>query len=210
METPFSSNISKLRKERGLNQRKAASELKISQALLSHYENGIREPGLDFLVRVCDYYGVSADYVLGRTNIRETVLSKSMAGTDGENAPALDRMKQEAIILAATIFRIVSNCGDTVAEAALNYIASSGYRLLCGIFGPDSGLLSPNIKRAEALSEIDMRLLCLEISEELARKNIKITPELVHNSISKSSYKSFESMISRTEERLGTSKADKK
>ena len=42
----------------------------MSQALLSHYENGIREPGLTFVVKACDYYQVSADYLLGRTNDR--------------------------------------------------------------------------------------------------------------------------------------------
>lgn len=39
----------------------------ISQALLSHYEKGIRECGLDFLVRTANYYGVSCDYLLGRS-----------------------------------------------------------------------------------------------------------------------------------------------
>ena len=57
--------MSELRKARGLSQRKAAADLKISQALLSHYENGAREPGLDFVCRACRYYGVSADYLLG-------------------------------------------------------------------------------------------------------------------------------------------------
>ncbi len=37
-----------LRKERGLSQKQAATDLKVSQALLSHYEKGIRECGLDF------------------------------------------------------------------------------------------------------------------------------------------------------------------
>ena len=40
----------------------------MSQALLSHYENGVREPGLDFVRRACDYYKVSADYLLCRTD----------------------------------------------------------------------------------------------------------------------------------------------
>ena len=53
-----------------LSQRAAAAALGISQALLSHYENGAREPGLAFLCRACDYYGVSADYLLGRTDAR--------------------------------------------------------------------------------------------------------------------------------------------
>ena len=51
--------------------RQAAQALEVSQALLSHYENGIREPGLAFVVRACDYYQVSADYLLGRRVERE-------------------------------------------------------------------------------------------------------------------------------------------
>ena len=56
-----------LRKERGLSQKRAAADLGISQALLSHYEKGMRECGLDFLARAASYYGVSCDYLLGRT-----------------------------------------------------------------------------------------------------------------------------------------------
>ena len=81
METKFCSNMSELRRERGLSQRKAAADLKISQALLSHYENGAREPGLGFVCRACRYYGVSADYLLGlsedtsRNEVREELES---------------------------------------------------------------------------------------------------------------------------------------
>lgn len=59
-----------LRKERGLSQKQAATDLQVSQALLSHYEKGIRECGLDFLLRAAEYYGVSCDYLLGRTSHR--------------------------------------------------------------------------------------------------------------------------------------------
>lgn len=59
--------ITLLRKEKGVSQKQAAADLQISQALLSHYEKGIRECGLDFLVRAADYYQVSCDYLLGRT-----------------------------------------------------------------------------------------------------------------------------------------------
>lgn len=55
-----------LRKQRGYSQKKAADDLGISQSLLSHYERGVRECGLNFVVRVADYYGVSCDYLLGR------------------------------------------------------------------------------------------------------------------------------------------------
>ena len=68
MNADFPRLITLLRKEKGISQKKAAGELGISQALLSHYENGIREPGLAFVTRACDYYHVSADYLLGRTD----------------------------------------------------------------------------------------------------------------------------------------------
>ena len=67
MSVEFSAKISMLRKEKGVTQRLAADELGVSQALLSHYEKGIRECNLDFVKRAALYYGVSADYLLGLT-----------------------------------------------------------------------------------------------------------------------------------------------
>lgn len=63
----FNRIITLLRKERGITQKQAAQDLGVSQALLSHYEKGIRECGLDFVVKVADYYHVSCDYLLGRS-----------------------------------------------------------------------------------------------------------------------------------------------
>ena len=71
MVTDFPRTLSLLRQEKKLSQKKAAEALGISQALLSHYENGVREPGLSFVVRAADFYGVSCDYLLGRTMSRE-------------------------------------------------------------------------------------------------------------------------------------------
>ena len=68
--TTYSQRLVELRTEKGLSQKAAALDLQISQALLSHYEKGIREFNMDFLCRVADYYGVTTDYVLGRTESR--------------------------------------------------------------------------------------------------------------------------------------------
>ena len=67
----FSRSLALLRREKGVSQREAARELGISQALLSHYENGVREPGLLFVRKACDYYHVSADFLLGRSMSRD-------------------------------------------------------------------------------------------------------------------------------------------
>lgn len=93
MERDFAHTMSELRKARGLSQRHAAADLKISQALLSHYENGAREPGLDFVCRACRYYGVSADYLLG--------LSDEPAGSSRE-ADALAALVRELGALSAS------------------------------------------------------------------------------------------------------------
>ena len=89
MERTFPETLSALRRERNISQRAAAAELNISQALLSHYENGAREPGLSFVCRACDYYGVSADYLLCRSEMANPV--QEVAGTAEK---VLDNMQQ--------------------------------------------------------------------------------------------------------------------
>ncbi len=92
MTRGFSETMSELRRKKGASQRTAAADLGISQALLSHYENGAREPGLDFVCRACEYYGVSADYLLGRTD-----------EPGGETAPRLHALAEELRALAARV-----------------------------------------------------------------------------------------------------------
>ncbi len=73
MDRNFPIILSELRKEKGLSQKEAAQQLGISQALLSHYEKGIRECGQSFLLRVADFYDVSTDYLLGRSKNRNDI-----------------------------------------------------------------------------------------------------------------------------------------
>ena len=51
----------------------AAARLGVSQALLSHYEKGIRECGLDFVTRAAKLYHVTCDYLLGYSESRTGV-----------------------------------------------------------------------------------------------------------------------------------------
>ncbi len=53
-----------IRKERRLNQQKVAIDLNISREALSHYENGKREPSLDMLVKMSEYFNVSIDFLI--------------------------------------------------------------------------------------------------------------------------------------------------
>ena len=71
MERSFSVILSRLRKEKNMSQKEAAAGLGVSQALLSHYENGIRECGLDFIIKAADFYNVTTDYLLGRSDSKQ-------------------------------------------------------------------------------------------------------------------------------------------
>ena len=71
MQADFARTLSLLRQEKKISQRKAAEQLGVSQALLSHYENGVREPGLTFVLKVSKFYGVSCDYLLGNSMSRD-------------------------------------------------------------------------------------------------------------------------------------------
>ena len=61
-------NLRKLRKERKLTQVSLQMKTGIEQALLSKFENGERTPPTETLVILADFYGVSIDYILCRTD----------------------------------------------------------------------------------------------------------------------------------------------
>lgn len=111
MERSFGNTLSELRRSGDLSQRTLANDLHISQALLSHYENGTREPGLPFVCRVCDYFGVSADYILGRNDDKTAGLSFTSA--------------------TAELNKVLAKVSDPmVREAALSYVDCAAKRMV--------------------------------------------------------------------------------
>lgn len=64
--------LREIRKERGISQLKLALDLNTSQNTISRYETGEREPGINELIKLADYFNVSIDYLVGRTSNPET------------------------------------------------------------------------------------------------------------------------------------------
>lgn len=60
--------LKEIRKAKGISQLKLALELNTNQNTISRYETGEREPGLVELVAIADYFDVSVDYLLERTD----------------------------------------------------------------------------------------------------------------------------------------------
>lgn len=60
--------IKELRKSKNISQIKLGIDLNMSQNTISRYETGEREPSISDLIRIADYFGVSVDYLIGRTD----------------------------------------------------------------------------------------------------------------------------------------------
>lgn len=60
--------LKELRKAKGLSQLKLAIDLNTNQNTISRYETGEREPGIVELIRIADYFSVSVDYLIERTD----------------------------------------------------------------------------------------------------------------------------------------------
>ncbi len=137
MNENFSRVLALLRQEKGVSQRKAAGELGISQALLSHYEKGVREPGLEFVVKACDYYHVSADYLLGRTLTRDGAVIEAEELVDAAQAKEslkgsiMAKLQKKLIVNSTSV--LFDQLGKTGSREAVThageYLSAALYQL---------------------------------------------------------------------------------
>ncbi|MDR2654962.1 MAG: helix-turn-helix domain-containing protein [Oscillospiraceae bacterium] len=116
MNSDFPRLLSLLRKEKGISQKSAAKELDISQALLSHYEKGIRECGLDFLIRCSKYYGVSTDYLLGLSPDRNGITLSVEDIPEPESSGKENQVKIGGSILPTLNKKLIANSLNVVFD----------------------------------------------------------------------------------------------
>ena len=121
MNSDFPKIITEQRKMRHLSQKQAAADLGISQALLSHYEKGIRECGLDFVVKIADYYNVSCDSLLGHSESDINHLSKDNTEDD------IEAIRQTAAFLLSSC---EASGGKELEKEMLSCIMMNFYKLL--------------------------------------------------------------------------------
>ncbi len=64
----YSERLVLLRKSRNLTQKQLATEVKLSELAIQHYESQRRKPAFDALIALADYFDVSLDYLVGRSD----------------------------------------------------------------------------------------------------------------------------------------------
>ncbi len=194
MNNDFPRIITFLRKERGLSQKQVANDLGISQALLSHYEKGIRECGLDFLIKTAEYYEVSCDYLLGRT------VQRKLASVSADDIPESDEIRHlkgnminqinRKLLMNTTtvIFDLLAQIGNKkLTNAVSNYLMSAEYQIFrtiyCSEVNNSQTMFSVDRNRYKNLTSASM-LIDLEIIDTLIEKNdiaLSLSPDVISN-----------------------------
>lgn len=221
MNSDFSRSLSLLRQEKGISQRAASKDLGISQALLSHYENGIREPGLAFVTRACDYYNVSADFLLGRTMARDgtTIGADELYDYSAEkdnllHGSVMATLSKKLLVNSISIlFDLLGKTGRRDAiRAASDYLSTSVYQMFRHLFRADGTqnedfFSVPSRAFVAGLSNADM--ICSEVDyvDALAQhvKEKGAFPPMNHDALSQNypgPYQSLLQIIHNTGERI--------
>lgn len=162
VNSEFPRILTLLRKEKGVSQKTAAASLQVSQALLSHYEKGIRECGLSFLVRAADYYGVSCDYMLGRTPDRTgTTLSideipeADAAGKENLFRGGILTVLNKKLIANSLniLFDKLNRAGSTdLVKEVSDYLMVAVYQMFRLVYGANKGNQAAIFKLPETIA----------------------------------------------------------
>lgn len=89
----FKARLKKLRKEKGLTQKKLADILHLQNTAVSKYELGERKPDQDTLIQIAKFFNVSLDFLVGNSNVRNPY-------EDKEKYPEANKAIQYAINVA--------------------------------------------------------------------------------------------------------------
>ena len=166
MDPVFASRLRLLRKQKQVSQKKAAEDLGVSQALLSHYENGIRECGLDFVVRAADYYGVSTDYLLGHSNdIMEYDPSRILIEDDD---PEDQKMCPRTLLRATMVLWEQIPEDSPLKSRALSTMALTVYQVLWQ--GVRTGAVPASWSGAPDITARQLHFLMLQMVETMEQE----------------------------------------
>ncbi len=182
MKNIASDRLIDARSRLNLSQKDAAQALGISQALLSHYENGIRDCNTEFLVRAAVLYDVSTDYLLGlSTKPRDDgVLADEIpAATDGDKialtvlralvqfertAERISPREAKKVVAAyaMTLYRLLGeipcNMNTTLDREKIRALSSAAEALSAPDFGGEAFFELPQcVHTAAALAEDAVR-----------------------------------------------------
>jgi len=92
----FASRVRELRSTKGLTQKQLASEFEVSEVLWRKYEGGTRTPTFEGLIAIADFFDVSLDYLVGRSDFAFLIPYVNHEGITEEDAQWIEARIEEA------------------------------------------------------------------------------------------------------------------
>ena len=196
-KTAFAQTLRKLRENKKISQKNVSYDLGISQALLSHYEKGVRECGLGFLIKAAKYYGVTTDYLLGMTCEEKNMADcTDINNIDNEKQLNKKKLENNYIILCKNL---IKNITDYIFDN-MKYIEQkrtaqiSGEYMILSIYSLYKYLTDENEKKFAEYEEIEAAKL--KLLAEL-KQNKQYLKDSLSNEYVSHMIKSGDNIISR-------------
>ena len=83
-----------LRQTKGISQQQLADVILVSQQSVNKYENHDVEPDINTLIKIADYFEVSLDYLVGRTEIAEMIDEISMSDLTADEVKLIKKLRK--------------------------------------------------------------------------------------------------------------------
>ena len=123
----FSERFRELRNARGLSQQKLADNLNTSKSSVNMYERGDREPGLEMLETIADYFNVDMDYLLGKSNVANKALYQSNSTKEHEPSNISDELSEREETLITNYRQLNTEGKDKTDEYVEDLIKTGKY-----------------------------------------------------------------------------------
>lgn len=118
----FSERFRELRNARGLSQQKLADNLNTSKSSVNMYERGDREPGLEMLETIADYFNVDMDYLLGKSNVANKALYQSNSTKEHEPSNISAVIPSNKIYQIPVFETVSAGFGAHAEENVIDYL----------------------------------------------------------------------------------------
>lgn len=87
--------LKELRDQKRLNQQGLAIKLNVAQGTISAYEVGTRTPDIQMLIRFADFFDVSVDYLVGRSDVKKQIQSSDLSQDELDHIYAYRQLSKE-------------------------------------------------------------------------------------------------------------------
>jgi transcriptional regulator with XRE-family HTH domain len=130
VDSVFKNRFSNLLEEKGLNQKEAAEKIGITRQAVNLYVSGKRTPDINTIYKICDYFHISSDYLLGLSDVQSVNIDiKAISEKTGLSDYSIEIL-EEYYLEAGTdqLIRTLNFLLENVPRFKINYFSEEEFK----------------------------------------------------------------------------------